>query len=433
MTKVEYRMTNEGADRRGITLLETLFAIFVMAIGILSLASLIPVGKVLITQAERSDRGSAVAAAAMNEFINRNYVHYAGGESDSDNDGVIGDDAIEDLNGDGIPNTAYPILEPLATTLGIAQPTDTVVIDPWFRSRIDASNGTDSTLFPYDTSTGSGISPNYYGPGTAPRLLRLTVFANPALIPYHRQLADRVFTSHDDLSFSEPTRAEQRPQSMATTSAAAAYQGDYSWLATVTPALSQRYSPGGYKTMFTVSVAVFQKRVPQAPSDANDKSPSERICLVDFIGGGDVRFRVPNTADSSFLKMRPNQWILLAGYEATGGAKDTAGNYLDPVRPVGTGRNRGLFKWYRIAATGDVATDGGANYVRYATLAGPDWCDGFTPNFDSDGDGIADGSFPYDADGDNTNGMTLHAYLLTDCVAVVERTVKFDPMSQKTY
>lgn len=173
--------------RRGITLLESLFAIFVAAIGILSLAALLPVGKHQITQAENSDRGYSVAMSAMAELQARNLVHYVGGES------------TVDLNGDGIINPTF---------------TDAVIIDPWFLSREPTA-----TLFPYDQT-------NFYGAGTAPRLppstinlhsrerrrsaqpKRTTARAWPASRPRRRQ--------------SGPRRSKRKPPALPTSSLPAA-------------------------------------------------------------------------------------------------------------------------------------------------------------------------------------------------------------------
>lgn len=365
--------------RRGITLLESLFAIFVASIGILSLAALLPVGKHQITQAENSDRGHSIAMSALAELQARNLVHYVGGES------------TVDLNGDGIINTTFA---------------DAVVIDPWFLSREPTA-----LLFPYDQT-------NFYGAGTAPRLPRITPF--PALVGQvaHRTMADAVFTSHDDRTFTETTNAAPRPQSLNES-----YLGDYSWLATVTPSLAQRLQPGGSKTTFIVNVAVFHKRVASLPLNANEV-PAERICLCEMIGGGigggNVELRVPvaGTTDKH-LKVKVGQWIMLAGAESYGSIGPTL--TLD----AGTGCNRGVVGWYRIAGAGAVATVG-TERVRPLTLAGKDWLPppAVPGNFDSDGDGWADTT--YDADA-TTPTMTLHAYLLDGCINVVERRVTYQP------
>ncbi|MGE3407764.1 MAG: hypothetical protein AB7I37_13180 [Pirellulales bacterium] len=373
-----------ATNRRGITLLESLFAIFVAAIGILSLAALLPVGKFLITQAEHSDRGAAVAEAAMQELINRGLV----------------------------------------ATANQVGATDMIVLDPWFLSRQPNPAAPEIMSFPYDSSA---TSSNYLNGGTPPLLPRWTVvpaFSTLSGQAAHREAADRVFTSHDDQIMTEVAAVGQRPQALPTTGASSVYQGDYSWLATITPALSQRFTA---KTMFTVQVAVFHKREPLPPVDAQVKTPSERIVLADIfgtgVGGGSVQFRVPAGTNNDFLKLKTNQWVMLVGYEAIGTAINPYNGATIPsvTTPAGTGKNRIVARWYRIVGLAEM-TPGTTTGAREATLAGPDW-NTSVATFDSDDDGVGD--IVYDADS-GTAGVQVHAYLLSDCVTVQERTIKLD-------
>lgn len=63
-------------SRRGITLLEVLFAIFVVAVGLLGLASMIPVGKSQITNANNFDAASTIGRSAMSEIETRDLYHF---------------------------------------------------------------------------------------------------------------------------------------------------------------------------------------------------------------------------------------------------------------------------------------------------------------------------------------------------------------------
>ena len=60
--------------RRGITLLEVLFAIFILAIGLLSVLSLLPIGKSQIRDAVHADRSRAGCRNALADFKTRGYM-----------------------------------------------------------------------------------------------------------------------------------------------------------------------------------------------------------------------------------------------------------------------------------------------------------------------------------------------------------------------
>lgn len=349
-------------NRKGITLLEALFAIFVAAIGVLSLAALLPVGSYMIRKAEESDRGAAVALSAMGEFQVR-----------------IG--------------------------ASLATGPDAVAVDPWFLSREPGA-----IKFPFDSS-------NYYGTTTPIRIDRSTPFTD-VFIPsdanamqVHRNLSDRIFTSADDLVFTEPDGGG-RPQAVGGNSS----KGDYSWLAIVTPALSQRTTD---HTMFDVSIVVFNKRAQSALNGNN--LPTERIVTCTFtgsgLGGGDVRFSCPKGSNKDVLKLRPNQWIALLGARTSGGAALSLAGI--------TGKNRPVIQWYRVVATGDAVVDTNLDLlVREATLAGPDWnIDQTTAakfDFDADNDDLGLADKTYDAD-PSTSGVQVDACIMDGCITVLER------------
>ena len=50
--------------QRGISLLEVLFSMFVLSVGLLGLAAMVPVGKHQVTEASHADRGTAIGLAA---------------------------------------------------------------------------------------------------------------------------------------------------------------------------------------------------------------------------------------------------------------------------------------------------------------------------------------------------------------------------------
>ena len=58
---------NRATPRRGVSLLEVLISIFVISVGLMSLAMLIPAGAMAINEANKSDRSGACGRAAMRE------------------------------------------------------------------------------------------------------------------------------------------------------------------------------------------------------------------------------------------------------------------------------------------------------------------------------------------------------------------------------
>jgi hypothetical protein len=429
-----------------------LFSIFVMAIGILSIASLIPAAKSLILDAGKSDRATAAGQTALAEIQNRNMLRLAATElwQDVDGDGIytVGTDTVVlDNNGNGVADLF---------TYGC-------VMDPLFLARNAGIAG--STVFPYDPGT-APTNQFYDGSAFPTRLPRTSPFPAQVGTALHFVLADRIFTAQDDTAFALPSGDGARPARVFSRGVdngwgvqgvdddgngvtddvseagwpgsddTAQITGDYSWIATMIPSESELLQPGVTPTLYTVSVAVFYKRNlvmpdPATPSDV----PSERAMFADFVGsgfgGGDVRLRAVPGSDATrdWLNVRPNQWIMLAGWQA-------AGNPIDPISgnpyyptinlPEGSGKNRPIFRWYRVAGAGAVEEDPTEGLIRYVTLAGPDWIPsgGGAILVDTNDDGLGD--VPNDIDGDNSNGPTVTAFLFDNCIGVFERVIRVE-------
>jgi hypothetical protein len=416
-----------------------LFSIFVMAIGILSIASLIPAAKSLILDAGKSDRATAAGQTALAEIQNRNMLRLAASElwQDVDGDGayIVGTDTVVlDNNGNGVADLfSYGC-----------------VMDPLFLARNAGIAG--STVFPYDPST-APTNAFYDGSAFPTRLPRTSPFPAQVGTALHFVLADRIFTAQDDTTFALPSGDGARPARVYSRGVdngwgvqgvdddgngvtddvseagwpgsddTAQITGDYSWIATMIPSESELLQPSETPTLYTVSVAVFYKRNlvmpdPATPSDV----PSERTVYADFIGGGlgggDVRLWSPAGTPPDWLKIRPNQWLMLAGWQA------------DPMAPSGFafgGRNRPIFRWYRLAGAGAVEEEDGVATTRDVTLAGPDWRFDLT-GIDTNDDGLSD-TIPYDADTtvvQGFNGPTVAAFLFDDCIGVFERVIRVE-------
>jgi hypothetical protein len=400
---------------------------FVMTVGILGLAALIPVGGSDVATAVRNDRTSNLGRAAFRDVQVRDWL-----EPDMwlDYRGIV-------PAAPGWADHDYPDGVPLPNS-----PLDygnAFCIDPLLVARF---GGTDARIgmFPYEIDNDvlmDGDGDNTKGPNPS-RMTRGTLRAWPSFTATAIQLsqAERLFRSTDDLIFGLPdNQPDGRPfASLGSAQQVRQYTGDYSWLITVAPLMNEttlsNTVTAGAPQMYTVSVVVFQKRTlelaPEQLADRAGTPPTERTVYCDFIsgvglGGGDVRLGLPVTAGqndkpnlpklSDFPPVKPGQWIMLSGWTRTMGAMPV---YRSPV-----------FRWYRVVNAGPLQYEGtpGAGittrnnpeWAQYVTLAGPDWWSGAT-------------NILIDADAPpNVSGLiTAHAAIIDGVVGVYEKTMRLD-------
>jgi len=361
-------------SRRGISLLEVLISIFVLSIGLLGLAALIPVGRFAITEAGIADRSAACGRAGLREVKIREML-----------------------------DSSRWVDSALTTQVSpsVAPAPGSFAIDPLMIAR-EATNPTIDE-FPYYPNSLTNQPP----PPVAPRMTRLTL-ANVLLDPtgapqVSLPLAERTFVWQDELLFERPDDKDLRPRRLVRANGVVAGFGpntptpveplnnaNYSWLVTVTPALVEANLPVMQKQLYRVSVVVFYKRSFALPSD-DDPKASERTVTANLLGGGygggDVRLTVNTQNGSQFaqhLDVKENEWLMLCGSVP----------YVDAG---GGDAQRGVFRWYRVISAGEVYEDSNnpALKCRDVTLAGPDWDHGWCYNptvggtlTDLDGDGV---------------------------------------------
>lgn len=341
--------------RRGITLLEVLIATFVLAVGLLSVAALIPAGKQQMIEASKFDRSTVVARAALHElkvrrFLDwrtwRNYQGFTQTDDvyawfDVDEPGVAPTQPLPLVAYGGGPPPSVPGLvagpptqlnQPQITPLGPLGRGNSVCIDPLMIGNYPGN--ADVGVFPYPLKS----DPWQDGAGSAtlipdiwpnpPRMSRITLSRDGTGVPGVMTLpfAKRIFTWQDELVFSAPSDNSRRPRwatvvdkggsATSQTALARATADDYSWFATVVPADNQ--SSTAQQTDVIASVAVVYKRdlefirrgdVPSAaftgslynPPPGQRPAPQERIVFVDVLGsglgGGEMRLRI--AADTS--------------------------------------------------------------------------------------------------------------------------------------
>ncbi len=232
---------------------------------------------------------------------------------------------------------------------------------PYFQTAAPPTPTTFSTL------TAAALAP--YSPMTRVTLRYFPSSTFTAIMP--SQQADSIFRSLDDLLLN-PTTGDYPPTqdfSINTATATASpgrrqSTGDYSWLATIVPT-------GEDTRQCIVSIVVFYKRNVLLPSALSATlPPPERMVNMAAstgnvgLGGGDVVLSCASatatTVSSDYVKVKPNQWILLNQAAQPVGA--VSPNITSPA----------WWRWYRVAATSDPVWSGGF-WQRNATLAGPDW------------------------------------------------------------
>lgn len=396
------------SSRPGLTLLEVLIAIFVMAVGLMGLAALIPVGRHDVLEGSKADRANACGRAAFRDVKVR---------------GLLKPDSTA-------ANFKLLVGQQNQVPFG----TRSVCIDPLVIARAGLVPGAGTVpalwYFPAPLNTDTGDTTRNFAP---PRMDRVTVVAwpgSPGYLGY--QAAERIFTCQDDVQFALNNDETKRPNPVWSDNRLQP-KGDYSWIATAVPISG---------TQFIVSVAVFYKRntavdssfaTAVAGNDATDLNDfaAERTVFAEFlsggigVGGGDVRLRLPDANaslgsspdESHFTPVRPNTWLLLSGTTNT--------------TPPST-----FYGWYRVISVSQRADEqkgpelaqvqkgpGGGNQFEWyvdVTLDGSD----LDPSVYQDADGYqvvyTNPNFT------GTDPGTIYATLFENVVGVYTKTIEAD-------
>lgn len=330
--------------RAGISLLEVVFSIGVVMIGLGGIAVLIPFAGVQANKGLVTDAAARRGRDAVREFHVRGMANYNAWRW------------YDPTAGNFLPVTTTQILSG-----------NSFCIDPRFISRgTNAATHTRRNGFPFIA--------DMYPVGTLLEMPRITLTPSMAVAPtfFMGQLqADEVFTGSDDLVFDLPTDRTLGPlQNFSLSSTLAPLKrnatGAISWMATIVPKLSRWGTP---TDEYTLSIVVFSRRVIDQILDDENRA-SERVVAVrrffsghPAIGGGDVELTTRrNFADD--LELRSGNWVLLSSIKSVLGGSP----------PMVTGTVQ-VHKWYRVANAGEDAVFDTAtgNWVRDVTLVGPDW------------------------------------------------------------
>ena len=414
--------------RRGVSLLEVLISIFVLSIGLLGVAAVIPVAGHEILQATKADVGSACGQAALADIKVRGALNpgeWRGFNVSTGNWSTI-----------GTTKPPPPSNPPYHDARRGYEFGESYAIDALYvaeTTKVSGASSSNFADFPYNPS-----NPGTPVGGRWTRMQRVTWSG----VGLNRLLARSVFKWHDDLEFTAPADQDERPRPMLevlrtptsglerrpfpalpheppiSSAFQSDFKGNYSWLVTVTPlpehidfvdvgGTGLPYSYPENSPVYTVSVAVFYKRDMSAPKEYSGtgvmvgETPGERQVRLDFLGtglgGGDVRLYVFGDATNpitlqpaNYLDVKENEWLLVSGfydracYFYNDLATPPQSSLYPPLRV-------GVHKWYRIVAAGEIVVEdqnGNATLdtgedsdgdgvldppYREVTLAGPDW------------------------------------------------------------
>lgn len=349
VTSCEFGAYRVSSLRSGISLMEVLISIGIMAIGMLSIASLLPVGNVQTQRATTEERKAEMGLNVYREFQIRgmanpkNWARHSSGTS-----------WVNYLEGSPTIATAeYP----------------PIVIDPFM---IAVAHNAQPTA--QDTAVDSFPANGIGGPV----MKRLTVTAastvtgTPPAYSYtpNRALADAIFTMTNELVVDQPEDRSLPATSPNTTDVSEAqyhrpYEGNFSWLATIAPQSGTSAVPASGDQCI-LSIVIFERRRATAPSstnaqeemvEVNDASPPA-AGNVNITGGEMTLGKSGTTLDAKLSLAKPGSWLMLCRTDGT-----------TPPKPR-------IFKWYRIVSSNEASTAGTLD----VTLAGPDWVWGGTAN-----------------------------------------------------
>ncbi len=360
----------EALGRPGISMLEVLISIMVVAIGLVSIAALIPVGGIQVQKSNTQERTATLGLNAFREFQVRgmdninNWVRY-------NSPNWVSYLPLNNLTS-GTGYSDYPYLPPVA-------------IDPLMVA-VGQSQGTGPAVSTFPANYTDG-----------PLMPRLTVASaasfNTAASTYTpvRLLADAVSTAADDVVSQLPDDASQAGYSGIiyldppnnTIPVKRDFNGQFTWLATMTPNFPSTILPGSpsppaamqapqVTDQYTLSIVVFDRRILSTPASATEEQGQEEMVsatsatptTVSVNGGEFTLSDASFNATAKLGMVRSDQWIMLCRYMPY--PYDPSNSLTSPYFPMLEA------KWYRVVTAGNI-TQSGSTYSRQVTLAGPDW------------------------------------------------------------
>ncbi|MDP6442476.1 MAG: hypothetical protein QGG36_24785 [Pirellulaceae bacterium] len=453
--------------RAGITVIEVIFAIGIVTIGLLGVIALLPLAARQIQKGLTTDRAAMIGVSAVDQFDMaglRRQTLWAQWRRLNGASAVFEYLPFVPIDASGAPNGDWRFAS--------------VCIDPRFMSvhqadlpvgapqLIATPRGDVFPYYPHVYPNGAGGTPTL--PFPTPRMSRVHLFdrgklesaaaqfapaPSPPRIGLQNKLMSQAHIAHwfqidDDLSFLVPDDETLPPtphmvfnmgpdngwgvqgvdddlnglvDDLGEMGWAGSddiptrrqYKGEFSWMATLTPKLERTNRT---RDEFILSIIVLRGRDPlmEMSVSSEDNPGNERVVNVsnlysNGIGGGDVRLEaVDPTRPARDLQLRNGDWIMLQGFS---NIRINAASAPCPV-----------FRWYRVTAadTDPVLVNSNMPYnannpvwARDVSLEGPDWT---RPEWQ--------GNNPA-----SPPAAITQATIVTGVVAVYEKTIRLESTS----
>jgi hypothetical protein len=313
-------------SRRGISLMEVLVSIFILSIGLLGMAALLPLGQMSLLESTKSDRSGACGRAALRDIQVRRMLDYRY---------WFWQDGVWSPN----PSPPPAVISEDQNAVNTFVESSPFVIDPLGRAK--------NLPFIFgNVLLRRTFSPTPLPP-TSPHATRPTIDG-------------QAYFWSDDLPFDAPKNSTARP-TLVTSGGSVVSEGNYSWFFTVEPAATEISLPISQRRLFNVSVVVCYKR--NFDPNSLNSAEGEHVATINDnntipagfpgmgIGGGTVILANSSLSNNPKVNVKENQWVML--YHA------------DPTTPE---LNR--CNWYRVVGVGmDVPSPNGPTL----SLSGPDW------------------------------------------------------------
>ena len=381
--------------RRGITLLEVLIAIGVLAIGLLGLLALVPLVAARFREGEVAERKAYLGRNWSEEFLARGFAQP---------DRWVFPNGVVPTSPAGLTNFPGTVADQPESASQLFVARQTVLIDPWLATRTDAIS-----TFPTAPVTPGPTVPVSLGI----RRLTLTGLAAGGTLTQAQRvaMADTVFTAGDELSQIFPAKRSD-PVTPVFVPEPGAYDAGtvtvahrrlaeqrFSWAAMLSPL--NTYAADESMPRYRLSTLVFLDR-------ATDPTLSEFVGQVlppsstspdgGFLSsgaeGGDVNVIGLTVA------IREGDWVLLSGI-----VRHPIPSYRTP--PLATGYFMPVHRWYRVVQADPDPTDLNDQTV---TLLGPSWPVEKIKSARTAGAG----------------GPFTQVTVVKDLVAVIERTISLE-------
>lgn len=382
--------------RSGISLIEVLISIGILAVGLLGVAALFPVGSFYMLQAEVKDRSAAHAQQKFADLVGM---------------GMLNPSAwvmIYQPNGFAIPfmaehknyttnDAAYVNSTPLEKRqrithkfgyafaldpLAIASATE-VPLPPATGARLGRFPLSAATDFRAVNATAPSWQPFVFGGSGHQLPVRRLTFSDPrgplqnppVVLPLGLRATESLFQSLDDIASDLPEENNIPGQTLWDTAdvnnngqqqaLARQSRGDYSWIATICPTTVQARDalftdPGSH--LYDVSVVVFYKRLLGNILGMIENETVVRGHVANTgTGGGEIIFNVESAINGNLnavKNLKVGQYVMVTGPHSESSAESP----------------KLFLQWYRVLAIEEVTGFDNDNLPEVlVALRGPDW------------------------------------------------------------